>query len=101
VVWGGVLSTLVLLHTTGLVNSTTHLVGRRTYETGDNSRDLFLLFPLAIGESWHNSHHRAPWSANTGLRRWQWDPVYWLLRASGKLGLVWNLRDAARVRDAG
>lgn len=100
VLWGGVLSTLLLLHTTGLVNSTTHLVGRRTYDTDDNSRDLFLLFPLAIGESWHNSHHRCPWSANTGLRRWQWDPVYWLLRASAKLGLVWNVRDA-RATGAG
>jgi stearoyl-CoA desaturase (delta-9 desaturase) len=99
VVWGGVLSTLLLLHTTGLINSTTHLVGHRPHDTGDNSRDLPWLFPLAVGESWHNSHHRYPWSANTALHRRTADPVYWILCGAARLGLVWGIKDA-RARPA-
>jgi len=90
--WGGVMSTLVLVHTTGLINSTLHTMGGQPHSTGDNSRNLALLLPLALGESWHNNHHRYPSSANTAFRRGQIDPVFLILRGLAALRIVWNLR---------
>jgi len=36
---------------------------------------------LVFGEGWHNNHHAFPSSARHGLRWWQIDMSYWLIRA--------------------
>ena len=38
-VWGFFVSTIAVYHVTYLVNSATHLVGTRRYETKDDSKD--------------------------------------------------------------
>ena len=35
---------------------------------------------LAMGEGWHNTHHAFPTSARHGLRWWQIDVSYWVIR---------------------
>ena len=33
-------------------------MGRRRFDTGDDSRNSFVLAVLTLGEGWHNNHHR-------------------------------------------
>lgn len=94
VVWGGLLSTLLLLHATCAINSLGHVTGARHHDTSDASGDIWWLLPVSFGENWHNGHHRFPWSANFGLSPGQLDPTFELLRLLQALGLIHGLRDA-------
>ena len=55
--WGFVLSTILLYHSTFLVNSVAHLWGKKRYNTKDSSRNNFLVAIITFGEGWHNNHH--------------------------------------------
>ena len=61
--WGGVVRIFLLHHATFSINSLCHCFGRRPFETGDQSRNLAWLAPIAFGEAWHNNHHAFPTSA--------------------------------------
>ncbi|MBK8979103.1 MAG: acyl-CoA desaturase [Planctomycetes bacterium] len=91
-VWGFLVSTVVLFHGTFTINSLGHLFGRRRYQTGDHSRNSFLLALLTLGEGWHNNHHFYPVSVRQGFFWWELDATYQVLRAMSWLGLVWDLR---------
>ena len=56
-VWGFVVSTTLLWHSTYSINSLAHVFGTRRYDTGDDSRNNWLLALLTFGEGWHNNHH--------------------------------------------
>jgi stearoyl-CoA desaturase (Delta-9 desaturase) len=85
-------STVVLWHATFCINSLAHVVGRRRYVTGDQSRNNWLLALLTMGEGWHNNHHAYQASARQGFRWWEYDPTYYILRVLSWLGIVWDLR---------
>jgi stearoyl-CoA desaturase (Delta-9 desaturase) len=89
--WGGAVRMLVVHHVTYSINSLCHFFGRRDYETGDESRNLAWLSLLTFGESWHNNHHAFPTSARHGLRRWQVDPSWIVIRALEATGLAWDV----------
>jgi len=91
-VWGFFISTTVLFHATSSINSLAHLLGRRRYETGDNSRNSFLLALITLGEGWHNNHHRYMSTARQGFYWWEIDVSYYLLKAISWTGLIWNLK---------
>ncbi|NNF66602.1 MAG: acyl-CoA desaturase [Gammaproteobacteria bacterium] len=97
-VWGYFLSSVLLLHNTFFVNSLTHLWGSRPYNTRDNSRNNALVGITAMGEGWHNNHHRFAYSARLGLKWWQIDVTWYLLWTMQKLGLIWDVR-LPRVND--
>jgi len=90
--WGGAVRILVLHHATFCINSLCHFFGRRPFATGDESRNLAWLAPLAFGEAWHNNHHAFPTSARHGLRWWQIDVSYYVIRALALFGLAWKVR---------
>jgi len=92
VVWGYFISTVVLSHITYCINSLAHVFGSRTYETGDNSRNNFILALLTLGEGWHNNHHCAPGSVKQGFKWWQIDISFYVIKTMEKLGLVWDLK---------
>jgi stearoyl-CoA desaturase (delta-9 desaturase) len=92
VVWGGVISTVVLFHATFTINSLAHVWGRRRYATRDTSRNNLWLALLTLGEGWHNNHHHYPGAARQGFRRREIDPSYYALLALERVGVVWNLR---------
>ena len=104
--WPGLLigffgSTIVLWHTTFSVNSWTHLIGRRRYDTNDTSRNSWFIALLTGGEGWHNNHHHYPPSAKQGFFWWEFDPVYYVLKSLSWVGIVKDLRTPPRkVRDA-
>jgi sn-1 stearoyl-lipid 9-desaturase len=75
--WGIFLRTVIGLHSTWLVNSATHMWGRRRFETHDDSRNSFWVALLTFGEGWHNNHHAHPQSARHGLRWYEIDPNWY------------------------
>jgi stearoyl-CoA desaturase (delta-9 desaturase) len=91
-VWGFVVSTLLVLHATALINSLGHVWGTRRYATPDGSRNNALLAVLTLGEGWHNNHHHAMYSMRQGLMWWELDFTYYTLRAAQALGVIWNVR---------
>jgi stearoyl-CoA desaturase (delta-9 desaturase) len=92
VVWGYFISTVLLSHVTFCINSLAHVFGSRVYDTGDNSRNNFVLAVLTLGEGWHNNHHCSPGSVKQGFKWWQIDVSYYVLKAMEKMGLVWDLK---------
>jgi stearoyl-CoA desaturase (Delta-9 desaturase) len=91
-VWGFVISTVVLYHATFSVNSLAHVWGKRRYVTRDHSRNNLFIALFTLGEGWHNNHHHYPGSASQGFYWWEIDVTYYGLRALAALGLIWDLR---------
>lgn len=91
-IWGFFVSTVLLWHGSFMVNSLSHLFGRRRYETSDTSRNSFFIALLTMGEGWHNNHHRFMASARQGFFWWELDATYYLLRVLSWLRIVWDLR---------
>ncbi len=91
-VWGFVVSTVFLYHTTFMVNSVCHLLGSRRFETTDYSRNNLFVALLTMGEGWHNNHHYYQSSANQGFYWWEIDVTYYILKALSWVGLVRDLR---------
>ena len=85
-------STVAVWHVIFSVNSFCHLVGRRRYITGDQSRNNWLLALLTMGEGWHNNHHAYQASVRQGFHWWEFDLTFYMLRALSCFGLVWDLR---------
>lgn len=100
-VWGFVISTVVLYHATFSVNSLAHAWGKRRYETTDHSRNNLWIAILTLGEGWHNNHHHFPGSARQGFYWWEIDFTYYGLRLLAACGLIWDLRVVpATIREA-
>jgi stearoyl-CoA desaturase (delta-9 desaturase) len=89
--WGGGVRMLVVHHVTYSINSLCHFFGRRSYDTGDESRNLAWLSLFTFGESWHNNHHAFPTSARHGLKAWQVDPSWMAIRVLEATGLAWDV----------
>jgi stearoyl-CoA desaturase (delta-9 desaturase) len=72
----------ITLHSFLTQTSVTHLpfMGYRNYETNDNSVNCPLLFPIILGEAWHNNHHGDGRNVNFGRRWWELDPTFWLIQ---------------------
>ena len=100
-VWGYVVSTVVLYHATFTINSLAHRYGSRRYATRDNSRNNFWLALLTFGEGWHNNHHHFPGAARQGFFWWEIDFTWYGLKLMSWLGLIWDVRPVpARIRNA-
>ncbi len=91
-VWGFLISTVLLYHAVFSVNSLCHLFGSRRYDTRDDSRNNLLVAILTLGEGWHNNHHHYQSSANQGFFWWEIDISYYLIRLFSLVGLVWDVR---------
>ena len=91
VLWGIFLRTVFGWHCTWLVNSATHLWGKRRFETRDDSRNNGLIAALTWGEGWHNNHHAYPRSARHGLRWYEIDVNWIQIRLLEKFGLIKNV----------
>ncbi|HEX9095837.1 MAG TPA: fatty acid desaturase [Candidatus Dormibacteraeota bacterium] len=91
-VWGGFVRTILVLHTTWLVNSATHVWGYRSHETRDTSTNLWWVALLTYGEGWHNNHHAFQTSARHGLRWWEVDMTYVAIRLMAVVGLAHSVK---------
>ncbi|MEG9438910.1 fatty acid desaturase [Edaphobacter sp. HDX4] len=88
VLWGTFLRVTLGLHATWLVNSATHLWGKRRFETRDDSRNNWWVAILTGGEGWHNNHHAHPVSARHGLAWYEFDINYYGIWLLEKVGLA-------------
>ena len=93
--WGGLVRVFLVHHLTWSINSVCHLWGQRPFESQDESRNNVVCGVLAFGEGWHNNHHAFPSSARHGLRWWELDLSYLVIRVLELLGLAWNVRRPA------
>lgn len=93
VFWGFFLSSVFVYHATFCINSLTHMVGKRRFNTNDESRNSFILALITFGEGWHNNHHRYPVAARQGMYWWEVDITYYILKFLSWLGIVWDLRE--------
>ncbi|CAN5593431.1 hypothetical protein BH11PLA2_BH11PLA2_14680 [soil metagenome] len=102
-IWGYCLSTVVIFQITFAVNSIGHRWGPQRFNTGEGSRNNWLLGYIAMGDGWHNNHHRAPTSARHGFAWYELDMAYMLIRRLKFVGLVWGIRQppAAALELAG
>jgi len=91
-VWGYVVSTVLLYHCTFAINSLAHLFGSRRFDTPDHSRNNWLLALLTFGEGWHNNHHFSMGSCRQGLRWWEIDVTYGVLKVLALVGIARDLR---------
>lgn len=91
-IWGFVISTVALFHGTFAINSLAHLIGRRRYQTTDESKNSFLLALITLGEGWHNNHHHFPAATRQGFYWWEVDITYYVLKLLSLLGIVWDMK---------
>jgi stearoyl-CoA desaturase (delta-9 desaturase) len=90
--WGYVLNTVLVWHGLSLLNSWCHRFGSKPFVTKDNSRNSLLVGILAMGEGWHNNHHRFVSSPRHGLMWWQVDLSWLVIRVLSAVGLIWDLQ---------
>lgn len=91
-VWGFLAATVALYHGTFLINSLTHIWGSRRFATPDESRNNFVLAVFTMGEGWHNNHHYYMSSVRQGIRWWEIDPTYYILKMLSWIGIARELR---------
>ncbi len=91
-VWGLFLRQVAVFHVTWLVNSAATTWGYQSYETGEDSRNNWWVALLDGGDGWHNNHHAFPYSAAHGLRWWEVDLDYQMIRLLGWLGVATDIR---------
>jgi stearoyl-CoA desaturase (delta-9 desaturase) len=92
VIWGTCVRLAGTYNVTWLVNSAAHLSGYRTFRGPgkDVSTNNWWVAFLAWGEGWHNNHHAFPFSARHGLRWFELDATWWVIKM---LSLVGAARD--------
>lgn len=91
-VWGFCVSTTLLYHGTFVINSLTHMWGKRRFKTTDESKNSFLLALITLGEGWHNNHHRYPGAEPQGMYWWEIDISHYILVVLSWFGIVWDIR---------
>ena len=77
------LPAFLTLHSFALQTSLNHskVYGYKNYETKDDSVNVIWLWPLILGEAWHNNHHGEAGEANFGGRHWwELDPAYFFIK---------------------
>jgi stearoyl-CoA desaturase (delta-9 desaturase) len=91
-VWGFCFPTVTLAHATFAINTVNHLFGSRRFDTIDESRNNAFTAFFAVGEGWHNNHHRYQRAARNGFYWWEFDPTWYVIRAMAAFGLAWDLQ---------
>jgi stearoyl-CoA desaturase (delta-9 desaturase) len=91
-VWGFLLPTTTLAHATFAINTVNHLWGTRRFDTRDDSTNNPITAFFAVGEGWHNNHHRYQRAARNGFYWWEVDLTYYVIYAMSLIGLAWNVQ---------
>jgi stearoyl-CoA desaturase (delta-9 desaturase) len=77
------LPAFITLHSFSIQTCFNHLqsMGYKNYQQDNHSVNSVWLFPLILGEAWHNNHHGDAKNADYGSRRWwEIDPTYWIIK---------------------
>lgn len=90
--WGVFARVTFGLHATWLVNSATHIWGRRRFQTNDDSTNSWWVALLTFGEGWHNNHHAFPTAARHGLKWYEIDINWYGITLLKHLGLAKSIK---------
>lgn len=71
--------TVYSFHATAGIAVTSHIFGYKSHNTGDHSRNSFLLQFVTHFEGWHNNHHANPGKYKHGEQWWEFDPPAWII----------------------
>lgn len=91
-VWGGLARICLSHHMTWSINSICHIFGAQHFKSSDDSRNNLFFGYFSHGEGWHNNHHAFPSSAKHGLKWWQFDLSWVIIRTMQFFGLAWNVK---------
>ena len=85
-----VVATVTVFWATQFVNTFCHMdnQGYRTFNTREDSRNVWWVGILACGEGWHNNHHAMPKSARHGMTWKEFDVTWCYIWTLEKLGLA-------------
>jgi len=95
----GALRYVYVLHMTWFVNSAAHLWGERPYDASSNPAENPLVSIAAIGEGWHNWHHKYPFdyaASELGVLR-QFNPTKLVIDACAAVGAVTDRKRATAM----
>ncbi len=95
-IWGGLVRIFFAHHVTWAVNSVCHVWGTRDFVSNDHSTNNLVVAIFSAGEGWHNNHHAFPTSARHGLRWWQIDLSWYVIKVLAWMRLAWDVRTPAK-----
>ena len=70
----------ILWNAGSFINTLTHMVGYRNFNTADNSTNIPILGYLMWGEGWHNNHHAHPNNPSFKEKWWELDVGGWFIK---------------------
>ena len=92
-VWWGIFMRLVCVyHATWLVNSASHIWGYKNTSIDDRSKNCWWVAVLTFGEGWHNNHHACAERCRAGIKWWEFDVTFWMIRLFSALGLAHGIK---------
>ena len=97
VIWAIFVRLVISYHSTWLVNSAAHMLGYRTFRTGDRSTNCWWVALISFGEGWHNNHHAFPFSARHGLRWFEIDMTWWHVKLLAFLRLADHIKIPSKI----
>lgn len=98
---GFFLSTVILFHGTFSINSLMHMIGRKRYESNDESKNNLILALITLGEGWHNNHHYYQSTVRQGFYWWEIDITFYILKFFSWFGLIWDLKPVPKhIKDS-
>lgn len=77
--WVWIFPAMLIQLSTSNFNYFGHTHGYRNYTTKDQSRNNALLWPIILGEAWHNNHHGDAKNHSTKRKYWEIDPLAWFI----------------------
>ncbi|CAK4083417.1 unnamed protein product [Aphanomyces euteiches] len=90
---GGVFRHVWLLHMTWCVNSVAHFYGSKPYDPKIRPVENLLVSIGAVGEGWHNFHHRYPTDyATSEFGIGQWNPTKVFIDCMAAIGQAYDLK---------
>ena len=78
-----------------IVNWSGHMYGYQNFDNNDKSRNSLLMDFLMMGELYQNNHHKLPNRVNFGVKWFEFDPTYPLIRMLDLLGIIKLKKTAA------
>ena len=71
-----------------IINWFAHKYGKVNFEVNNTSKNFMSVDVLMLGEDYHNNHHKFPSSANFGVKWYEIDPVYQVMRLFDWIGII-------------
>lgn len=94
-IYGGLVRTVFNHHSTFLVNSLAHTLGKKNYSLSISARDSWIVAILTYGEGYHNFHHTFEGDYRNGIKWYHFDPTKWILWITAKFGGISHLQSTS------